>query len=283
MGYTDEAKYKMGKILVKLINKEGVPKLKGGEITFKMDAGDEGVVKTFYTSDEGKSPIDVRRINVIFTPNGKYAYHNGIIQDMVLKKINESCDTLGIYFSYSEIKRLINLFISINGNVIPWNYQNSRLFYIPKETKKEIIYCIPSNNLTYTTANQNILNMRIDYTETEIEEIDDSSTAGMYVNFGFKDITINNEKISFREMNESGLISALMEEIKFDDDLQMDSENCAYRALANDIDFEASDEIFLNAYPYLTSINGVSTNNINDDSENSVMTIIDEIAKKNGW
>jgi hypothetical protein len=125
--------------------------------------------------------------------------------------------------------------------------------------------------------------MRIDYTETEIEVIDDSSTAGMYVNFGFKDITINNEKISFREMNESGLISALMEEIKYDDDLQMDSENCAYRALANDIDFEASDEIFLNAYPYLTSINGVSTTNINDDSENSVMTIIDEIAKKNGW
>jgi len=283
MGYTDENRYKMGKILIQLINKNGPPKPKGGEIIFKMETGDEGVIETFYTLDKGKEPIDLRIINVIFTPNGKYAYHRGIIDDMVIKKINESCNILGIDFSYGNIERLVKIFISINGNIIPFNYKNSKLFYIPKETKKEIIYSIPSKNLTYTTSNQNILNMRIDYTETEINELDESSCAAMYVDFGFKDITINNEEVSFREMNESGLISALMDEIKNDEDLQMECENCAYNVLSNDIDFEVSDDIFLNVYPHLTSINGVSTTNINDESETSVMTIIDEIAKKNGW
>jgi hypothetical protein len=73
-----------------------------------------------------------------------------------------------------------------------------------------------------------------------------------------------------------------MDEIKNDEDLQMECENCAYNVLSNDIDFEVSDDIFLNVHPHLTSINGVSTTNINDESETSVMTIIDEIAKKNG-
>jgi hypothetical protein len=287
MSYSEDKRYLTGKVLSMLILELGPPKIKGGEIVFKEEMGDDGVVETSYTEDDVKVPIHIRRLNVIFVPNGKHSYHAHNIIEGVIKVIQESCELMGIKFSRHEINNLYKLFISINGQIIRWNINNHQnCFFVPETLKKTIIDCIGQSHgtLTFATPRNNILRMKFDYSETELREMPNFYNASLYFNIGIKDITINNEDLTFREMNESGLIIAIKDEIKEDEHLQYDSENCAYGEISNDIEFTITDDdFFLNVYPYITSINGNSVNNFKDNSETPIWNIIDNIAKEKGW
>ena len=286
MSYSEDKRYLTGKVLSMLILELGPPKIKGGEIIFKEEMGDEGVVETFYNEDDVKVPIHIRRLNVTFIPNGKHSYHFHEIVEGVVNVIQESCELMGIKFSKYEINNLYNLFMSINGQIIRWSLNNYHNFFVPETLKKTIIDCIgrSNGNMTFTTPRNNILRMKFDYSETELRETPNFYSAGLYLNIGIKDVTINNKDLTFREMNESGLIIALRDEIKEDENLQYDSENCAYGEISNDIKFTNTDnDFFLNVYPYITSINGNSVNNFKDNSETPIWNIIDNIAKEKGW
>ena len=288
MAYTDESRYKMGKLLNKLIIKLGPPKVKGGEIVYKVETGDEGVIETQYITRHDRKPIDFRRINVIFTPNGKYAYHKEVIRQLVNLNLDEACKLLDIGFEYREFKSLVKLFINLDGKIVPWNYTYNGeipMLYITDENKKSILSCVEQSygTMTFITTKQNILKMNLDYSETELREANDADQVVMYLNFGYKNVTINNEKISFREMNESGLISVLKEEISTDEDIQMNCEECGYQELSGDIDFKSTEDVYVYISPYLASIDGVNVNKLDNDVETSINRIIDKIAEEKGW
>jgi len=288
MAYTDESRYKMGKLLNNLIIKLGPPKVKGGDIMYKVETGDEGVIETQYLTKHDRKPIDFRRINVIFTPNGKYAYHIEVIRQLVNINLDEACKLLDIGFEYREFKSLVKLFINLDGKIVPWVYTYNGeipMLYITDENKKSILSCVGQSygTMTFITTKQNILKMNLDYSETELREVNDANQVVMYLNFGYKNVTINNEKISFREMNESGLISVLKEEIVTDEDIQMVCEECGYRELSGDIDFKSTEDVYVYISPYLASIDGVNVYKLDNDVETSINIIIDKIAEEKGW
>jgi len=288
MAYTDESRYKMGKLLNNLIIKLGPPKVKGGDIMYKVETGDEGVIETQYLTKHDRKPIDFRRINVIFTPNGKYAYHKEVIRQLVNLNLDEACKLLDIHFEYRVFKSLVKLFINLNGKIVPWEYTYNGeipMLYITDENKKSILSCIEQSyeTMTFITTKQNILKMNLDYSETELREVNDANQVVMYLNFGYKNVMINNEKISFREMNESGLISALKEEIVTDEDIQMVCEECGYRELSGDIDFKSTEDVYVYISPNLATIDGVNVYNLDNDVETRINRIIDKIAEEKGW
>jgi len=288
MAYTDESRYKMGKLLNNLIIKLGPPKVKAGDIMYKVETGDEGVIETQYLTKHDRKPIDFRRINVIFTPNGKYAYHIEVIRQLVNINLDEACKLLDIGFEYREFKSLVKLFINLDGKIVPWVYTYNGeipMLYITDENKKSILSCVGQSygTMTFITTKQNILKMNLDYSETELREVNDANQVVMYLNFGYKNVTINNEKISFREMNESGLISVLKEEIVTDEDIQMVCEECGYRELSGDIDFKSTEDVYVYISPYLASIDGVNVYKLDNDVETSINIIIDKIAEEKGW
>jgi hypothetical protein len=288
MAYTDESRYKMGKLLNNLIIKLGPPKVKGGDIMYKVETGDKGVIETQYITRHNRKPIDFRRINVIFTPNGKYAYHKEVIRQLVNLNLHEACKLLDIGFEYREFKSLVKLFINLDGKIVPWNYTYNGeipMLYITDENRKSILSCVGQSygTMTFITTKQNILKMNLDYSETELREANDDNQVIMYLNLGYKNVTINGEKISFREMNESGLISVLKEEISTDEDIQMYCEGCGYQVLSGDIDFKSTEDVYVYISLYLASIDGVNVNKLDNDVETSINRIIDKIAEEKGW
>ena len=288
MAYTDESRYKMGKLLNNLIIKLGPPKVKGGDIMYKVETGDEGVIETQYLTKHDRKPIDFRRINVIFTPNGKYAYHIEVIRQLVNLNLDEACKLLDIQFEYRVFKSLVKLFINLNGKIVPWEYTYNGeipMLYITDENKKSILSCIEQSyeTMTFITTKQNILKMNLDYFETELRDANDANQVVMYLNFGYKNVTINNKKISFREMNESGLISVLKEEIVTDEDIQMVCEECGYRELSGDIDFKSTEDVYVYISPNLATIDGVNVYNLDNNVETRINRIIDKIAEEKGW
>ena len=97
---------------------------------------------------------------------------------------------------------------------------------------------------------------------------------------------INHEELSFIDMQESGLITAIKEEFVEEDDLiRYDAENCAVTVLDEDLDLKsiANSDIYLSCYVYLTSIDGRNINNFGEYGDKNINDIIDEIAEKNGW
>lgn len=285
MSYIDDPRNKTGKILSMLIMKNGAPKIKGGELSMKFDMTEEANEYDYYDTKGNKKKLHIRNLNVIFTPNGKACYHREIITSEISNIIRESGVLMGI--NNLNLFSLIKLFIKIDGNVVKWTSNYPAPFFVPKEKKRQIIDCLKSlytnNKPSYITGNKNTLEYELDYENMDISEAQDSNSAALYVDFAIKNVEINGDRISFREMNEVGLIAAINEEVREGEDLQMDVENCAYRVVSEDINFEINDDLYLNAYTYLTSVDGVDVHLADEYSEQGLFNTVDAIAKNNGW
>ena len=285
MSYIDDPRNKTGKILSMLIMKNGAPKIKGGELSMKFDMTEEAGEYVYYDTKGDKKRLHIRNLNVIFTPNGKACYHREIIKSEISNIIREAGVLMGI--NNLNLITLIKLFIKIDANVIKWTSNGPLTFFVPKEKKRQIIDCLKSlytnNKPSYITGNKNTLEYELDYENMDISESQDDNSVALFVDFAIKNVEINGNRLSFREMNEVGLIAAINEEVREGEDLQMDVENCAYRVVSEDINFEIDDDWFLNAYTYLTSVDGVDVHLADEYSEQGLYKTIDAIAKNNGW
>lgn len=281
MSYKDDQRNKLGKLLSTLISKIGTPETKSGLIHIKFDMTDNGLIELPLYHNGERKELHMRKINVIFTPNGEGAYHREFIFGSVIKKIDEAMELMGISGGLNP-ESLINLFINIDGNLVKWGSMYPKPFYVPKEMKQEIIECLKSKyttNASYTTSKGDELEYELDFDNMELDEAQDNGSAGLYLDFKIKNVEINGKLIPWRVMRESQLITAIGEDVREGDDLQMDAEDCAYRVISRDIDFDLVDDLYLNVYSYLTEVDGVNVSNADDYAEQSLDTIVGVLAK----
>ena len=295
MGEKIDKENKTGKLLTRVILNSGV-KCGSGKIVIKAETGNDAFIPVFFHIGGEIVESNFRKLKAIFTPNFDKAFHIDVLKAQVISAIEEACEMLSITKITLKNNRaasyhsLFELFISIDGNVVEWKTRNTELpvLYIPKEKQENILNCIERNAGTHqiVTPKQNILSFKFDKNESEIVGSSDRWNIYLYVNTGIKNVKINHEELSFIDMQESGLITAIKEEFVEEDDLiRYDAENCAVTILDEDLDLKsiANSDIYLSCYVYLTSIDGRNVGDYEEYGNKNINDIIDEIAEKNGW
>lgn len=281
MSYNNDPRNKYGKILSLLILKSGVPLIKSGTISMKTDMSDDGLVEILTYENGVRKEIHTRKINVIFTPNGKFPYHQELIKALIINKIIDALNLMGL--TLNNFSSLINLFMNIDGNIVKWRNNYPSAFYVPDEMKIQILKCLESKYRTgasYTNSKGNVLKYDLDFDNMELNESEDSYNAGLYLDFAIKNITINDKSIPFRRMRESQLLTSIGEDVREGEDFQIDAENCAYPILAESMDFTLSNDIYLNVYTYLKEVDGNNVSNADDYAEQSLDDIMNVLAKE---
>ena len=295
MGEKIDKENKTGKLLTRVILNSGV-KCGSGKIMIKAETGNDAFIPVFFHIGGEIVESNFRKLKAIFTPNFDKAFHIDVLKAQVISAIEEACEMLSITKITLKNNRaasyhsLFELFISINGNVVEWRPKNTELpiLYIPKEKQENILNCIEHHAGTHqiVTPKQNILTFKFDKNKSEIVGSSGRWNIDTYVNIGIKDVKINHEEISFVDMVESGLITALKEEFLEEDDLiRYDAEHCAVTVLDEDLDLKsiANSDIYLSCYVYLISVNGKNVDSFREYGDKNINDIIDEIAEKNGW
>lgn len=291
MANIDNTGNKLGKILTRVILNTGV-KCNSGKIVLKAETGNDAFINVFCHMGDETIEINFRKLKAIFIPNFDKAFHLDVLEASIENAIGEACEMLSITNitlpnkKNSAFNSLYTTYISMDGELVKWDVTgNIPILHIPDERKKDILNCIERSTGTFQflSAKQNLLTFKFDKNESDVKDVKQRYNVVMYAYVGIKDVKINNEEVSFIDIKESGLITALKEEFLEDDDfIRYDAENCALSVLNQDLKLSElyNDEIFLNCYTYLTSVEGRDVNNFDEYGDKNITTIIDEIAEK---